>query len=197
MPKSIVPMLLRTRPVASGPWLRLHAMRIGGQDEAHARPAPGGPESGPDAGRHPGSTDHTGRRGLLVVNVPKRFCRRAVERNAIRRVAREAWRASGLHDEPVDLLVRVHASPWTAARARSAHGGTMSGRDARTRRASPRGAVESGSGPERSAGGASDAALAERAPQRSLPMLKRRARRELDDLFEHARTGLHKRRMLR
>lgn len=190
-------MLLRTRPVASGPWLRLHAMRIGGQGGAHARPTSDGPDSGPECCPISGPTDRAGRRGHLVVNVPKRFCRRAVERNAIRRVAREAWRASGLHDEPVDLLVRVHASPWTAGRARSPHGGTMSGRDARARRALSRNAVGSSSGPGRSAGGAPEATLAERTPQRSLPMLKRRARRELDDLFEHARTSLHKRRMLR
>lgn len=183
VPKSIVPMLLRTRPVASAPWLRLHAISIGGSSSASGVPTPDADGSGP---REQGF-----RRGFLVVNVPKRICRRAVERNAIRRVAREAWRASGLHDEPVDLLVRVHASPWPSDQAGSGRSGTMAGG------AVLAGKVSSRDDPDRFAGNPAERVAMTRPAKRSLRALKRRARPELDSLFARARTGLLKRRMLR
>lgn len=77
-------MLLRTRPVASGPHFRVHA--------------------------NPVADDAIGVRGRLVVTAPKRVLRRAVERNAMRRVAREAWHAAGLHRRPVVALLRVRAA---------------------------------------------------------------------------------------
>ena len=54
--------------------------------------------------------DDPGVRGRLIVTAPKRVLRRAVERNAMRRVAREAWRAAGLHLRPVVALLRVRAA---------------------------------------------------------------------------------------
>jgi len=83
VPPGIVPMLLRTRPVASGPHFLVHA-----------RPAA---EAGDVRGR-------------LIVTAPKRVLRGAVERNAMRRVVREAWRAAGLNGRPVVALVRVRAA---------------------------------------------------------------------------------------
>lgn len=84
VPPGIVPMLLRTRPVASGPHFGVHA--------------------------RPVADDAAAVRGRLIVTAPKRVLRRAVERNAMRRVAREAWRAAGLHLRPVVALLRVRAA---------------------------------------------------------------------------------------
>lgn len=74
-------MLLRTRPVASGPHFGVHARAV--------------------------TDDAAGVRGRLIVAAPRRVLRRAVERNAMRRVAREAWRAAGLHRRPVVALLRI------------------------------------------------------------------------------------------
>ena len=49
-------------------------------------------------------------RGRLIVATPKRVIKRAVERNAMRRVAREAWRAAGLDRTPLVGLLRVRAA---------------------------------------------------------------------------------------
>lgn len=76
-------MLLRTRPVASGPHFGVHAKPV--------------------------ADDAASVRGRLIVAAPKRVLRRAVERNAMRRVAREAWRAAGLHQRPVVALLRIRA----------------------------------------------------------------------------------------
>lgn len=62
--------------------------------------------------------DAAGLRGRLVVAAPKRVLKRAVERNAMRRVAREAWRAAGLDRSSVVGLLRVRAAiapPQSAA----------------------------------------------------------------------------------
>lgn len=49
--------------------------------------------------------------------VPKRWLKRAVDRNALRRVAREAWRARAADrplPAPIALLKLLHASPeWS------------------------------------------------------------------------------------
>lgn len=80
-------MLLRTRPVASGPHFLVHMRR-----------APEGERGAATA------------QARLIVSAPKRVLRRAVERNAMRRVAREAWRASGLHREDGFALLRIRAA---------------------------------------------------------------------------------------
>lgn len=49
-------------------------------------------------------------RGRLIVTAPRRVLKRAVERNAMRRVAREAWRAAGLDRSAVVGLLRVRAA---------------------------------------------------------------------------------------
>lgn len=81
-------MLLRTRPVASGPHFLVHARGVPEEETPGGTPA----------------------RTRLIVSAPKRVLRRAVERNAMRRVAREAWRASGLHGQAVVALLRVRAA---------------------------------------------------------------------------------------
>ncbi len=58
--------------------------------------------------------DATGLRGRLIVAAPKRVLKRAVERNAMRRVAREAWRAAGLDRSTVVGLLRVRAAVASA-----------------------------------------------------------------------------------
>ncbi|MCO5099478.1 MAG: ribonuclease P protein component [Burkholderiaceae bacterium] len=82
-------MLLRTRPAASGRHFGLHLANV--------------------------SDDLAGLRGRLIVAAPKRVLKRAVERNAMRRVAREAWRAAGLDRRPVVGLLRVRAAFEPAA----------------------------------------------------------------------------------
>jgi len=84
VPPGIVPMLLRTRPVASGRHFGVHVNRVA--DDAAAV------------------------RGRLIVTAPKRVLKRAVERNAMRRVAREAWRAAGLDRSAAVGLLRVRAA---------------------------------------------------------------------------------------
>jgi hypothetical protein len=84
VPPGIVPMLLRTRPVASGRHFGVHVSPVA-DEAAHVR-------------------------GRLIVTAPKRVLKRAVERNAIRRVARESWRAAGLDRSPVVGLLRVRAA---------------------------------------------------------------------------------------
>jgi len=84
VPPGIVPMLLRTRPVASGRHFGVHVNCVADNDRAV--------------------------RGRLIVAAPKRVIKRAVERNAMRRVAREAWRAAGLDRTPLVGLLRVRAA---------------------------------------------------------------------------------------
>lgn len=97
VPAGLVPALLRTRPVASGEHFSAHGKAVD-----------------PDAARADAPM-----RGLLVVAVPKRVLRRAVDRNAMRRVAREAWRGSGLDRTPIVALVRMKRAPALAgSRAR-------------------------------------------------------------------------------
>jgi hypothetical protein len=53
--------------------------------------------------------------GVLFLAVPKRQLVRAVDRNLVRRIAREAWRASGLSRLPVAVLVKLRRRPdWFA-----------------------------------------------------------------------------------
>jgi RNase P protein component len=47
----------------------------------------------------------------LFLSVPKRFLRRAIDRNLTRRVIRESWRATGLSVFPLALLVKMRARP--------------------------------------------------------------------------------------
>jgi len=49
--------------------------------------------------------------GVLFMAIPKRLLARAVDRNAVRRVAREAWRAASLAGAPVVAMLRMTASP--------------------------------------------------------------------------------------
>lgn len=50
----------------------------------------------------------------LIIAVPKRVLRRAVDRNAVRRVAREAWRAAALDRSPVVAMLRMKRVPQVA-----------------------------------------------------------------------------------
>jgi len=49
--------------------------------------------------------------GVLFMAIPKRLLARAVDRNAVRRVAREAWRAAGVGEVPVAVMLRMTALP--------------------------------------------------------------------------------------
>lgn len=53
--------------------------------------------------------------GVLFLAVPKRQLKRAVDRNLVRRIAREAWRAAGFSQLPLALLVKLRRRPdWFA-----------------------------------------------------------------------------------
>lgn len=68
----------------------------------HWKPLPA-----PDAG--------TACAGVLFLAVPKRQLVRAVDRNLVRRIAREAWRAAGLSRQPLAVLVKLRRRPdWFA-----------------------------------------------------------------------------------
>jgi len=63
----------------------------------------------------PASDAGIARAGVLFLAVPKRQLARAVDRNLVRRVAREAWRASGLSRAPIAVLVKLRRRPeWFA-----------------------------------------------------------------------------------
>ncbi len=49
--------------------------------------------------------------GVLFMAIPKRVLARAVDRNAVRRVAREAWRSAGAGGLPVAAMLRMTALP--------------------------------------------------------------------------------------
>ena len=57
-----------------------------------------------------------GASGVLFLSVPKRQLARAVDRNLVRRIAREAWRGAGLAQRPIAVLVKLRRRPeWFAA----------------------------------------------------------------------------------
>ena len=59
--------------------------------------------------------------GVLFIAIPKRLLARAVDRNAVRRVAREAWRAADVAQAPVAALLRMTVLlPARGARHRKA-----------------------------------------------------------------------------
>lgn len=63
----------------------------------------------------PASHAGQGRAGVLFLAVPKRQLRRAVDRNLVRRIAREAWRAAGFAALPLAVLVKLRRRPdWFA-----------------------------------------------------------------------------------
>jgi RNase P protein component len=96
LPPEFVAQLLRGRPGAVGEnfvmhWKSLPPMSV-----------PGADASGTSA-------------GILFLAVPKRQLARAVDRNLVRRIAREAWRAAGLARRPVAVLVKLRRRPdWFA-----------------------------------------------------------------------------------
>ena len=54
--------------------------------------------------------------GVLFLAVPKRQLARAVDRNLVRRIAREAWRGAGLAQRPIAVLIKLRKRPdWFAA----------------------------------------------------------------------------------
>jgi RNase P protein component len=54
--------------------------------------------------------------GVLFLSVPKRHLARAIDRNLVRRIAREAWRAAGFATLPVAVMVKLRRRPgWFAA----------------------------------------------------------------------------------
>ena len=54
--------------------------------------------------------------GLLLLAVPKRQLARAVDRNLVRRIAREAWRGAGLAGRPLAMLLKLRRRPdWFAS----------------------------------------------------------------------------------
>lgn len=95
----IVPALLRTRPVVVGEHFSVHGKTL--QQRARMPAEVSGPGSGFDT-------------SALIVAVPKRVLRRAVDRNAVRRVAREAWRAAALDRSPVVAMLRMKRDPQVA-----------------------------------------------------------------------------------
>ncbi|MBN9428167.1 MAG: ribonuclease P protein component [Burkholderiales bacterium] len=80
--------MLRTRPVAAGEHFHVHC-----------KPLPAGS-------------------GVLLMAVPKRLLARAVDRNLVRRLAREAWRGAGLHRQPLAAMVKLARRPACLARSR-------------------------------------------------------------------------------
>ncbi len=81
LPRGLVAGLLRTRPGVAGAHFKLHWSLLGEPP------------------------------GVLIMAIPKRLLARAVDRNAVRRVAREAWRASALAQAPVAAVLRMTAVP--------------------------------------------------------------------------------------
>ncbi len=54
--------------------------------------------------------------GVLFLSVPKRQLARAVDRNLVRRIAREAWRGAGVAHRPIAVMVKMRRRPdWFAA----------------------------------------------------------------------------------
>ncbi|RPH64667.1 MAG: hypothetical protein EHM83_07835 [Burkholderiales bacterium] len=81
LPRGIVSALLRTRPGVVSEHFSVHWRVLAG--------AP----------------------GVLFMAIPKRLLSRAVDRNAVRRVAREAWRAAALAGAPVAAMLRMTRLP--------------------------------------------------------------------------------------
>lgn len=81
LPRSVAPALLRSRPGAFGEHFVLHWKVLAGPP------------------------------GVLLMAIPKRLMPRAVDRNAVRRVAREAWRAASLASAPVAAMLRMTRLP--------------------------------------------------------------------------------------
>ena len=81
LPPGVVAALLRTRPGVRSEHFNLHWKVLEG---------------------HP---------GVLFLAIPKRLLARAVDRNAVRRVAREAWRGSALEGAPVAAMLRMTRLP--------------------------------------------------------------------------------------
>jgi RNase P protein component len=85
----VIPRLLRSRAAAVSGHFALHMRALPDRD-----PVP---------------------QGLLLLAVPKRQMVRAVDRNLVRRVAREAWRSAGLAPRPLALLLKLRRRPdWFA-----------------------------------------------------------------------------------
>lgn len=81
LPRGTVAALLRTRPGVRGEHFSLHWRVLDGPP------------------------------GVLFMAIPKRLLARAVDRNAVRRVAREAWRAADVARAPVAALLRMTGLP--------------------------------------------------------------------------------------
>lgn len=93
--------MLRSRPGASGENFTVHW-------KALPRPGAAGALAEAEA---PGAAV-----GVLLLSVPKRHLRRAIDRNLARRIARESWRGAGLAVAPVAILVKLRRKPeWFAA----------------------------------------------------------------------------------
>lgn len=124
-PPHLAASLLRTRPVAAGEHFHVHC-----------KPLPAGS-------------------GVLLMAVPKRLLARAVDRNLVRRLAREAWRGAGLHRQPLAAMVKLARRPACLARSRvtaaaarrgaastrAAGKATLAGAGSATAAAAPDGAV--------------------------------------------------------
>ena len=101
----IVTRLLRSRPAALGEHFAMHWKAL---PQAAAGDSPN--DSAVGAASAARST------GVLFLAVPKRQLARAVDRNLVRRIAREAWRAAGLACRPIAVFVRLRKRPdWFAA----------------------------------------------------------------------------------
>lgn len=105
LPPGIVPALLRTRPVVVGEHFSVHGKSLQQRAQMPAEISATGPQF--DANRFDAEA-------ALIVAVPKRVLRRAVDRNAVRRVAREAWRAAALDRAPVVAMLRMKRVPQVA-----------------------------------------------------------------------------------
>ncbi|MGE0808684.1 MAG: ribonuclease P protein component [Burkholderiaceae bacterium] len=88
-PSRLAAALLRTRPAATGEHLHVHCRPL------------------------------TDLPGILLMAVPKRVLARAVDRNLVRRLVREAWRAAALQQQPVALLVKLARRPAGLAATRA------------------------------------------------------------------------------
>ena len=91
---------------------------------------PAGPEKG---GHDPRAAQAVWTQAELILSVSKRLAPAAPLRNAIRRVLRESWRASGLTSQghPLAVMIRLRALPLALPAEAAAAGGASTRAGAR------------------------------------------------------------------